>query len=324
VTSLIPGSKERPIDGVTGQFSMPWRRWLEAVNTALNAGGDDVLSLTAAIAAIATALGSPDGTVANIPDQESLDVVIVGRNGVTVTGKAGVTPVVVELPPMATSTIKARKSADDGMPEDCTVSEVLDFVPGTPAKGDLIVRDTAASARIPAGTAAYVLTSNGPGTLPTYQAPAGVAGKLVNYAKTVSTTTATTIDTSIPLDTTIPQITEGVAYSALDTTITPTSAGSLLEIEAQIPVSQSTNGTLRLALFRDSGANAITAGLCTVPSNGVAICTLRTVVAAGSVSATTFKVRWCTGGGTGNILMAGGVNYFGAAYQATMTIREIA
>lgn len=96
----IPGYQERPVDAQTGQFSLPWRRWLETVNNTLNAAGSDTTSLAADVAAIATALGSPDGTVANIPDQANLDVVIVGRNGVTVTGKAGVSPVYVELQPV--------------------------------------------------------------------------------------------------------------------------------------------------------------------------------------------------------------------------------
>lgn len=97
--TLIPKYQQPALDG-SGLFTLPWRRWLEAVNTALNSAGSDNLSLAAEVAAIATALGSPDGTVANIPDQSALNEVIYGRNGVTVTGKLGQTPVYVELEPL--------------------------------------------------------------------------------------------------------------------------------------------------------------------------------------------------------------------------------
>ena len=98
--SKLPVVTELPIDGRTGNFSLPWRQWLQTVDRALGDAGTDTAALAVQVAAIATALGSPDGTVENIPDQESLDVVIYGRNGVTVTGKAGMTPVYVELEPV--------------------------------------------------------------------------------------------------------------------------------------------------------------------------------------------------------------------------------
>lgn len=89
----IPGSQEQPVDRQTGQFSLPWRRWLEAINNAISAA-------TGNITAIATKLGSPDGTVANIPAQSGDDLLIYGRNGVRVEGKLGVSPVYVELRPI--------------------------------------------------------------------------------------------------------------------------------------------------------------------------------------------------------------------------------
>lgn len=149
------------------------------------------------------------------------------------------------------------------------------------------------------------------------------AGWQIGYARTVSTTTATTTDTSIPLDATIPQITEGVAYASLDTTITPVEAASLLEVEVVLPVAGNSVINIPVALFRDSGANAIHATMVTVNTGYQTIVVLRTVVAAGSTSATTFKVRWCVQSGTGYILNAAGTNFFGASAQATMTVREI-
>ena len=201
MTTLIPSDSELPINGQTGRFAKSWRQWAVDVTRAINAGGSGSTELAAAVAAIATALGSPDGTVANIPDQESLDVVIVGRNGVTVTGKAGVSPVVVELPPMATSTIKARKTADDGAPEDCTLSEVLDFI-GSAAQGDILYRGASAWARLGAGTSGQFLKTQGAGADPVWATPAsgGAMTKLGTATVGGSAVTSLTINlTATPL-----------------------------------------------------------------------------------------------------------------------------
>ena len=229
----IPKDAELPVDGRTGRFSQPWRRWLETVNTAINAGGSGAVALAADVAAIATALGSPDGTVANIPDQESLDVVIYGRNGVTVTGKAGMTPVYVELQPVeddgtgallavtldqygrvigskaATITGTANRitvtngTAAAGLP---TLDIAATYVGQTSlttlgtistgtwqgtaiaaayggtgqtsyTTGDLLYASGATTlSKLAAGTATYVLTSNGAGAAPSWQAASGGGG----------------------------------------------------------------------------------------------------------------------------------------------------
>jgi hypothetical protein len=161
----------------------------------------------------------------------------------------------------------------------------------------------------------------------TISATGGAAGvgAQINYARTVSTTTASTTDTSIPADATIPQNTEGVAYASLDTAITPTASSSLLEVEVIINVtSQSAAGSPRFAIFRDSTASAVAAGFSSISGvNGIGALVLRTVVAAGSTSATTFKLRWCASTGTAQLLQAGSVNYFGSTNVATMTVKEI-
>jgi hypothetical protein len=81
----IPKSSERPLDP-QGYFSLSWRQWLAQVDRRINTNGTDAASVAADVAAIATALGSPDGTVANIPDQDNLHAVIYGQNGIQVVG----------------------------------------------------------------------------------------------------------------------------------------------------------------------------------------------------------------------------------------------
>ena len=85
-----------------------------------------------------------------------------------------------KLATQAASTVLANVTAGVAVPTAATVSAVLDLVPGTATKGDLIVRDTALSARIAAGTATYVLTSNGAGALPTYQAAANTGWEKIS------------------------------------------------------------------------------------------------------------------------------------------------
>ena len=71
----------------------------------------------------------------------------------------------------ATARVLGRKTAGAGAEEEMTLSELLDFI-GSATKGDILVRDTSAWARLAAGAAATVLTGNGAGALPSFQAVA--------------------------------------------------------------------------------------------------------------------------------------------------------
>lgn len=151
-------------------------------------------------------------------------------------------------------------------------------------------------------------------------------GAQIGYAKTESTTVASDAGTPIPIDNTIPQSSEGVAFASLDTTYTVKDANSLLEVEVTLPiVTQTTTGSPRFALFRDAGADAIAANFVTVPSSDYCYTnTLRVVVPASAVGATTFKLRWSCSGGTAYINRAVSVAaLFNGMCKATMTVKEI-
>lgn len=77
-----------------------------------------------------------------------------------------------KLANMANKTIKARKTAAAGDPEDCTLSEVLDFITSA-AHGDILYRGAATWARLAAGTSGQVLTTGGAGADPSWAAAAG-------------------------------------------------------------------------------------------------------------------------------------------------------
>jgi hypothetical protein len=81
---LLPGARARLVDP-SGITDAPWYRWFQVVNKALNDGQISDADAAAAIRAIALALGSPDGSVENIPSQDS-SFILNGSQAVEVTG----------------------------------------------------------------------------------------------------------------------------------------------------------------------------------------------------------------------------------------------
>lgn len=149
------------------------------------------------------------------------------------------------------------------------------------------------------------------------------AGSVIGSAYT-STVTFTTDSTTIPLDNSIPQNTEGteiltLAYAA-------SSSGSRLLITITVPASVTGNESAVVALFRDTTANA----LCAVTGSEAVSPAPETIVmqfeyAPASTSSITYKVRvgaqgspWFVNGGGGI-----GTRIFGGVSRATMIIEEI-
>lgn len=137
-------------------------------------------------------------------------------------------------------------------------------------------------------------------------------------------TTQTSGTTVLPSDTSIPQNTEGDQY--LTATITPKSATNRLLIEVLAHVSHSvTDVVVTGAIFQDSTANAICAGIQYCNAAKMLPIVIRHEMAAGTTSATTFNVR--IGGGTA------GTTYFnrnstgnllGGVLRSSIRITEIA
>lgn len=72
----------------------------------------------------------------------------------------------------ATSRIIGRKTAGAGDPEECTLSEILDFI-GSAAQGDILYRGASGWSRLGAGAAGSLLQSAGAGANPTWAAVSG-------------------------------------------------------------------------------------------------------------------------------------------------------
>lgn len=98
----------------------------------------------------------------------------------------------------ATSRVLGRKTAGAGDTEECTLSEVLDFI-GSAAQGDVLYRGAASWARLAAGTSGQFLKTNGSGANPEWATGSGTTNPVrvldrdVVEASVVNTTTETTV-----------------------------------------------------------------------------------------------------------------------------------
>jgi hypothetical protein len=72
----------------------------------------------------------------------------------------------------ATARILGRKTAGAGDPEECTLSEILDFI-GSAAQGDILYRGSTGWAKLAAGTSGQFLKTQGAGANPVWAAAAG-------------------------------------------------------------------------------------------------------------------------------------------------------
>ena len=137
-----------------------------------------------------------------------------------------------------------------------------------------------------------------------------------------SFTAVATGTTVIPLDDTIPQITEGIEFMTL--VFTPKSATNILVIEANVMLASSVANNLIAALFQGATANALAVGLSNnQTANSARIVNVTHSMVAGTTSGTTFRIR---GGGnaagTTTFNGASAARLFGAITKSTFKITE--
>jgi hypothetical protein len=87
----------------------------------------------------------------------------------------------------ATSRILGRKTASAGDAEECTLSEVLDFI-GSAAQGDILYRGASGWARLGAGTSGQVLKTGGASANPSWGAVPSGSGGAMTYVGTATVT----------------------------------------------------------------------------------------------------------------------------------------
>lgn len=149
--------------------------------------------------------------------------------------------------------------------------------------------------------------------------PDGHVVQVVNTTTTAVSNTSTTMD----LDDSIPQNTEGAEL--FTRSITPSSSTNKLRID--VVINASPNGAIHMCagLFQDSTANALAAAAKWMPaSGGVEQICFTHYMTAGTTSATTFKVR--AGPSSSAQITFNGAStarYFGGVYSSSITVTEI-
>jgi hypothetical protein len=132
--------------------------------------------------------------------------------------------------------------------------------------------------------------------------------------------------TLLPIDNTIPQITEGDQIFTLS--ITPKLASSVLLLELSMYATSGSNRFIYgAAVFRDGAANAICAGINRFAAdNGVSPMGIIFRTTSNSTAATTFTVRAGTNLANANFFLNGNgtSGFFGGTLYSSFTITEIA
>lgn len=152
----------------------------------------------------------------------------------------------------------------------------------------------------------------------------GSGGKVAQFVSAEDGTAKSTTS-SIPLDGTIPQNTEGASYSELDITISPDDASSTLLLEAVIYGSASSVTSVGVAMFKDSDADAIASihGTIHASDYGLPI-VLRRIVTAGSTSSRTYKIRFGSSSGATAYInrTSSQADIFSTTARSTFTVTE--
>lgn len=188
----------------------------------------------------------------------------------------------------------------------------------SPAQGDVLYYNGTDWVRLAAGTAGQLLQTNGASANPSWVS----RGLVVQTAHTQSGSVATGT-TTIPFDDTIPQSTEGDLY--LTASIIPANINNKLLIEVVFIASHSALGQFWVALFQDSGADALAVSSERIDSaSNIYTITLRHEMIAGTTSNTTFKVRaGSSAAGTTTFNGSAGARYMGGVFASSIRITEI-
>jgi hypothetical protein len=174
-----------------------------------------------------------------------------------------------------------------------------------------------------APTNGQVLTATS-GTAATWQTPSGGGGGKLAQLVYTEDATAKSTTTSFPLDDTVPTNTEGVEYTELATTITPTNASSRLKIDVTLLASPNAVNAVAAFLYKNSDSAAIAGNWFSLDAGYSGNVVITTVISAGSTSAQTFKVRYGRTSGSATIYLNDTpTSYYGGTMKSSMTITEI-
>lgn len=153
-------------------------------------------------------------------------------------------------------------------------------------------------------------------------APAAALDKVVQVVEATPYVTYSSTATSFPYDDNVPQNTAGAQWNSV--TITPTNASNRLRIEAEFSLVMGSGATdAAAAIFQDSNANALATSYVYVPGSYDEQLRVIHEMAAGTTSATTFKVRAGCAGATLYINGNASVRKGGGTAACRMRVTEI-
>jgi hypothetical protein len=191
---------------------------------------------------------------------------------------------------------------------------MLNF-PNAPVDGELSTQDNGVTYQWQAAKTRWVT--------PIALGQALVAGTVVQEVEVFDGIRTEPPAVAIPLDDTIPQISEGSELFSL--AITPKFANSVLQIDVVCNLSSGATGALQVAMFRDSIADSIGAVTVDNQTNVMNTATFSAFVNANSVSNTVFSIRAGTDGAASvRFNGIGSGQFFGGVMASSITITEIA
>lgn len=149
----------------------------------------------------------------------------------------------------------------------------------------------------------------------------GFGSIVIQRSEVANSTAQSTTASIIPLDNTIPQITEG--GEVLSGSFTPVSATSTFEVRVDLMVSTSNNISVCVALFQDTTANALAARWQKVPAaDDLVNVSFIHRMSSVSVAATTFRVRIGSAGSTTAINGTTAARVGGGVVRSSITVTE--
>ena len=275
-------------------------------------GGFDVLEVTAALSFTFSA-GSTDGAISEVPFRTWL--VLFNDAGTVRMGAVKC----------------ALADGVRGLLDNTLDSSTAEGGTGTADSSGVIYTGTAVTSKTLRilGYLEYTLTTAGTwDTAPSFVKLHSLGDKLpgddVQFVRAEDGAFNSGGTTLLPVDNTIPQNTEGVAWPT-EVTITPRSAANWLSVKAQLNVENTANNNMSTVMFRDSGADAIASVTYNNLTAGARMeFPITQLVLAGSVSATTFKLR--AGGsvaGTTRFNAIGGAAAHGGVLASFIEVKEI-
>jgi hypothetical protein len=218
------------VDSATGRMREEWQLYFDQLTTRLNAAVSELSSALAPADAQYVVGSASSGLSAERLVTDSISVTwnlsVAGQaaveraaltGDVTAPSNSNTTTIAANAVTYEkmqdvteTSRILGRRTAGSGDPEECTLSQVLDFI-GSAAQGDILYRNASVWARLAAGTNGQFLQTQGAAANPQWATAGGLT-----LGTEQNTTSGDTVDFTVSNATLIHVVFNGVSISGND------------------------------------------------------------------------------------------------------------